>query len=361
VAIELQPGTDIRAIDIPLTPHQRVKVTGRVIEAETGRPPQVAQVSVGPKDASSASLLDALIGSDPGGSRYNPETGEFTVQDVATGSYWLQVIAPSQRALQGQAQAPGAAPANPADALAALSAINTARIPIEVGNIDLNNITLTVSSGVSIAGRIRLEGAPAGVEAGQNPLERVGVMLQSTSGGMNILSMLGGGAVRPAADGTFSIPRISAGDYRVAVNGLGTNLYIKDARLGQTDALQSLAISPPVNGTLEITLGANPGQVMGAVTDATLKPVSGVQAVLIPEQLRNRQDLYKTVTTDQDGRFTLRGITPGDYRLFAWEDIEPFSYYDAEVLREYEQQGKLVRIREGSAESAELKIIPAAR
>jgi protocatechuate 3,4-dioxygenase beta subunit len=359
VAIDLQPGNEIRAIDFTLARQQRVKVTGRVVEAETGRPPQVAQVSVGAKDTSSASLLDALIGSDPGGSRYNPETGEFTVQNVATGSYWLQVIAPSQRALQGQA--PGAPAANPADALAALSAINTARIPIEVGNIDLNNLTLTVSSGVSIAGRIRLEGTPAGAEAGQNPLERVTVMLQSTSGGMNILSLLGGGGVRPGADGTFTIPRTSAGDYRVAVNGLGTNLYIKEARLGQTDALQTVAILPPVNGTLEITLGANPGQVMGAVTDATLKPVSGVQAVLIPDQLRNRQDLYKTATTDQDGRFTLRGITPGDYRLFAWEDIEPFSYYDAEVLRQYEQQGKLVRIREGSAESTELKIIPAAK
>jgi protocatechuate 3,4-dioxygenase beta subunit len=360
VAIELQPGNEIRAIDFTLAKQQRVKVTGRVVEAETGRPPQVATVSVMPKDSSSASLLDSLIGSDPGGSRYNPATGEFTVQNVASGSYWLQVIAPSQRALQ--AQTPGAAPANPADALAMLSAINSARIPIEVGNVDLDNVTLTVSSGVSIAGRIRLEGAPAGVEAGQNPLERVGITLQSTSGGMNILSMLGGGApARPAADGTFSIPRITAGDYRVAVNGLGTNLYIKDARLGQTDVLQSIAILPPVNGTLEITLGANPGQVMGSVTDATLKPVSGVQAVLIPDQLRNRQDLYKTATTDQDGRFTLRGITPGDYRLFAWEDIEPFSYYDAEVLRQYEQQGKLVRIREGSAEAAELKIIPAAR
>lgn len=359
VAIDLQPGTDIRAIDFILARQQRVKITGRVVEAETGRPPQVATVSVGPKDTSNASLLDSLIGLDPGGSRYNPATGEFTVQNVASGSYWLQVIAPSQRALQAQGQAAGAAPANPADALAALSAINTARIPLEVGNVDVNNVTLTVSSGVAIPGRIQLEGTPAGAEAGQNPLERVTVMLQPTSGGLNILSMLTGGGARPAADGTFSLPRTSAGDYRVVVNGLGTNLYIKDARLGQTDALQSFTLAPPVIGTLEITIGSNPGQVTGAVTDATLKPVSGVQAVLIPDQLRNRQDLYKTAITDQDGRFTLRGITPGDYRLYAWEDIEPYSYYDGEVLRQYEQQGKLVRIREGSAETADLKIIPA--
>jgi hypothetical protein len=81
--------------------------------------------------------------------------------------------------------------------------------------------------------------------------------------------------------------------------------------------------------------------------------------VLIPDRNRTRQDLYKAAVTDQEGRFTLSGITPGDYRIYAWEDIEPFSYYDANILRQYEQQGKLVRIQEASADSVDVKIIPA--
>src|SRR6185436_15721855 len=109
---------------------------------------------------------------------------------------------------------------------------------------------------------------------------------------------------------------------------------------------------------LEVILGANPGQLTGAVADGTLKPVSGVQAVLIPEQNKGRQDLYKTGLTDAEGRFTIRGVTPGDYRVYSWEDIEPFSYFDATILRQYEQQGKLVHIAEGAAESVDVKIIP---
>ena len=146
----------------------------------------------------------------------------------------------------------------------------------------------------------------------------------------------------------------------MAVNGLNNVLYIKEARLGQMDLLQpGFTLSPPISGTMDITLGSNPGQLTGTVTDATLKPVSGVQAVLIPDQNRGRQDLYKTANTDQDGHFTLRGITPGDYRLFAWEDIEPFSYFDATILRQYEQQGKLVHIKEAASDSVDVKIIPA--
>src|SRR5262249_42889463 len=112
-------------------------------------------------------------------------------------------------------------------------------------------------------------------------------------------------------------------------------------------------------GSLEIILSPNVGQLDGTVIGADQKPVSGVQAVLIPERQRSRLDLYKVATTNPDGRFTILGATPGDYRLFAWEDIEPFSYFDPEVLKQYETQGKLVRIGELSKETAEVRIIPA--
>src|SRR5262249_13619370 len=113
-----------------------------------------------------------------------------------------------------------------------------------------------------------------------------------------------------------------------------------------------------VEGALEIVLSQNPGQVDGVVVGADLKPVSGVQAVLVPERLQNRLDLYRTAVTNQDGRFTIRGLPPGDYRLLAWEDIEPFAYFDPEVLRQYEALGKAIRIQESSKETAEVRIIP---
>jgi Carboxypeptidase regulatory-like domain len=354
VGVDLQPGMETRAIDFTLVRTQRVKLTGRVIDAETGRPPQNATVSVSPRDSSApSSPLDAIIGMDPGNSRYNSTTGEFVVSNVMPGSYWLQVIAPS-----ASAPPPGTPPnATPttAEALAALSAINTARLPLEVGGSDVDNLSLNVSSGIAIPGQLRIEGGP-----GNQNISSFGVSLQSMSGGPSILTILQGGVVRPAADGTFSIPRITPGDYKLVVNGLGSNYYIKDARLNQNEVLQTgMSISIPFNGSLDITLGTNPGQVAGVVADVTLKPVSGVQAVLIPEQLRNRQDLYKNAVTDQEGRFTLRGVTPGDYRVFAWEDIEPFSYFDPGVLRQYEQQGKLVHVGEGSSQTVEVKLIPA--
>jgi protocatechuate 3,4-dioxygenase beta subunit len=351
LGIDLQPGAEMRGVDFTLVRTQRVRITGRVIDTTTGRPPQNAGVSVVSRDATASSPLDALIGLDPSGNRYDPATGEFVVANVATGSYWLQVTA------QGQTTPlpAGDAPPTTQEALNVLNSINTARTPVEVLGSDITNLTLNVGPGMTVAGRVEIEGAQP---ANSTDLQRIGVQLQSTTGGGNILSLIQGG-VRVAADGTFSIPRITAGDYKLVVSGVGPSLYLKSARFGQSDALNGVTISESLNGSLEITLRPNPGQVSGNVVDVTLKPIAGVQAVLVPEQ-RDRQDLYKTAATDQDGRFTFRGITPGEYRIFAWEDLEPFAYFDPAVVKQYEALGKAVRVQESSNENAEVRLIPAA-
>lgn len=355
LAVDLQPGEEIRGIDFTLLRTQRVRISGRVVDTTTGLPPQNAAVSVSSRDATASSPLDALLGgADPtGANRYNPATGEFVVANVASGAYWLQVIS------QG-ASTPTPAPDAPAttqEALNVLNSINSARIPIDVYNADVTNLTLNVGPGMIVSGHVQIEG---GQPANAADLQRIGIQLQSSSGGGNILALIQGGIVRTAADGTFSIPRITPGDYRLVVSGTGTTLYVKQARLGQTDVLSGVTISEPLNGNLEIVLRMNPGQVTGNVVDATLRPIGGVQAVLVPEQSRGRQDLYKTAVTDQEGRFTFRGIAPGDYRIFAWEDIEPFSYFDPAVIKQYEAAGKLVHIQESSNEATEVRLIPAA-
>ena len=85
----------------------------------------------------------------------------------------------------------------------------------------------------------------------------------------------------------------------------------------------------------------------------------GSQVVLIPDQRTDRSELYKVATTDQNGRFTFRGLAPGGYRLYAWESIEANAWYDGDVLSQYQALGRPVRIQESAKEAVDLKIIPA--
>jgi hypothetical protein len=62
---------------------------------------------------------------------------------------------------------------------------------------------------------------------------------------------------------------------------------------------------------------------------------------------------------DKDGQFSLSGIPPGNYQLFAWEAIEPFAYFDPDFLKKSETQAKPIRIEEGARDTVQLRIIPA--
>ena len=93
--------------------------------------------------------------------------------------------------------------------------------------------------------------------------------------------------------------------------------------------------------------------------DSNGNPMSGAQVALIPRRERNRSDLYRTATTDQNGRFTIRTIVPGEYKAFAWDDLEPYAYTDPDFLRKDEERGTPVTVSESSKLTIETRIIPA--
>ena len=100
---------------------------------------------------------------------------------------------------------------------------------------------------------------------------------------------------------------------------------------------------------LEITLGSNPGTVEGLALDRQGQPAVNVTVALTPDPpLRNRTDLYMSTQTDALGRFQLQNIAPGGYKLFAWEEVEPGAWQDANFMRAYEDLGKSVRVSENS-------------
>ena len=69
-----------------------------------------------------------------------------------------------------------------------------------------------------------------------------------------------------------------------------------------------------------------------------------------------RLDLYKNGATDTSGQFQFRGIAPGDYIVFAWDDVEFQAWQDPEFARSYESVGKRIHINEAANETVDLTI-----
>jgi hypothetical protein len=120
-----------------------------------------------------------------------------------------------------------------------------------------------------------------------------------------------------------------------------------------------MQVDPGQTGaSLAIQLGFQPGTLAGSVTDAKDQPFQAATSVLVPN-LRNRTDLYKSATSDQNGKFNLTNVAPGDYKLFVWEAIPAGAYFDATYLRPFEDKGKPISIGKSAAAMVQMNVIPA--
>src|SRR5262249_2741345 len=142
------------------------------------------------------------------------------------------------------------------------------------------------------------------------------------------------------------------------VEGRGLSGYVKSARFGAVDALNPPF---PINGPgqFDVVISLNSGLLDATVLDDAQKPFFDATVVLVPDPpRRQRLDLYYAAGSDPSGRVHFGSVAPGEYRIFAWDDVPGDAWQDPDFLRPYEGSGKPVRIMEGTNGNIELRVIP---
>jgi hypothetical protein len=330
--VDLQAGVELTAIDFFMVPQRPHRVSGRVIDTRTGRQPIAAGVSIIPRYAvgPTAITMSSL--------NYNPANGFFEFRDVAPGQYWVR-----------------ASELDPASGAVA-SSERTVQVAVDVPNSDVESVVVALTPSVTIAGRLSVEGQPISAVT----REQLTISLKPSINGHASSTASGSPAsqgLKP--DGTFKIEHVNFGEYLVTAGPLPPGFYIKEARIGGTDVLaRGMIVSGDVYGSLDIVLSPNAGQIEGTVSEENQQPLANSQVVLVPDQFRERHELYKTAITDENGHFTLRGVVPGVYKVFAWEEVEPFAYFDYDLQTRFEQFAKAVTVSESSNTKLEIRAIP---
>jgi hypothetical protein len=156
---------------------------------------------------------------------------------------------------------------------------------------------------------------------------------------------------------------VSPDRYNLFFQGLPDGYYVKAIRTGGADVLASgLDLSASPSGPVEVLLSPNAGRVTGVVQNPdTQQPSPAVTVVLIPQDKERAGQLsyYKTAFTDGSGSFTFRNVVPGDYKLYAWEEVESGAYLDPDFIKPLEAKGESVTVRESTAPSVAVTLIPA--
>jgi hypothetical protein len=374
--IDVRPGTN-NAIELSFAGAQTrsFHIRGRALNGVTGQPAEGAQIRLIPREWTATAVVPfASV----------DKAGNFDIKGVAPGSYALYAAAstrdpnaPNQQQLQGMAPAAIqqliAQGVNPGGAIPI-----GARLPVEMGSQNLENVALNLLPGGTLNGEFIFEGSLAtDLTPQQKSQFRVNLSREPEIPGATLGGASAGNIAANSLDTSFRIPSIFPGDLRVQVNPFITpfswnpptlpdalqNIFVKAIRLGSADVLSDglrLATSNP-DQRLQIVLGIG-GKLDGSVMNERNEAMANVKVALVPDfAYRKRGDLYRSATTDASGKFKLQGIPPGDYRVLAWEEIADGAWQDPEILRGVEARGKMVRIAEGGQTAVEVVAIPGGR
>jgi hypothetical protein len=323
--IESRSGDSITGIDITLTPAQPGQISGQVIDGTTGTPVTGANLILQSDSSVRTGGFPGIISVTLD---WGPQ-GHFRMTSVAPGSWILVANAGSDQTIL-YAEAP---------------------VNLSPGE-NLSGLQVTLMPPIELSGQISADPSPA------LNLGSLWVNLQPAFS--NALPQPASGGVKP--DGTFVLQNIPPGKFRINVAGFPPQYYLKSATLDGADVLENgltlMAGEPP--GKLALFLSLDGGSIQGTVLDEDGKPVAGAVVALIPEPPhRDREDLYSNVRTNSMGQFTMPGLALGDYKLFAWEDLERHSVEDPDFIRLFEDRGKEVEVHAHEQQQVQLQVIPA--
>ncbi len=332
--LNLAPGAVIGAVDIPIAAGKTrsLRIRGKVVDGVAGGPAKGANVRLLPRTFSPHMILPQT---------QTDGNGEFDLNGVIPGSYELYFLGAQ---LPQRAPAPGVPPPPPPPPL-------MAKIRLDVGNDDVNGISVAINLGSSIAGHVAIEGR----QENDPVFARLRINLDAVPSGVAMVGSQG----TTVNSGRFRVENVWPAAYRMSVQNLPSDLYVKSIRLGNLDLLaQPLTVPVQMDGLVEILLGTDIGMAEGRVANERGEAFSNARVALVPDApLRGRLDLYRTAASDFSGGFRLSNVPPGDYKVFAWEEAEDNAWTDPEFLRLDESRGKSLRIGAGRSESVNVTVI----
>jgi hypothetical protein len=228
----------------------------------------------------------------------------------------------------------------------------------QVENAEIANVELVLSPGLELVGTVKMEGEPAGAAQPKRT-----VKLAPAMGYFMMNQGPTGGEVNP--EGGFRIGNIMPGKYRVKVEPLAENAYMKTLEIDGVAVTDGMAdLSKAVRGaSAKVTLGSNGAQISGHLLDATGERITSSLVMIFLARDPDDIPLYGNDMTQSapEGKYTIKAVAPGKYRLFAL-DLFQFTGVradgDEDFLKKLFARGEEIEFKEGDRITKDLKVLP---
>lgn len=309
----VNPGDDLHA-DFSLFSVQAVSIAGRVLNGLTGRPAVNPVVTAywGPT-ASVMARAAEISGNGPG----------FEIRGIGAGTYTLRTTFVDDG-----------------------ESFSDERV-VEIGPEGVKNVLISGLPDFEIVGHVRLENARG----------MFSPSVEFTSIGPGKSSIFRVGTTRP--DNQFT-GKLHPGDrYRVDVPNLPQDFYLKSVKVGGHEVANTDVVIGGRHTEIELLVSAGGGHIDGTTLNDQHEPIGGSYVLLVPDSAdKPDADLIRPTRSDVKGKFVMRGVPPGTYKLFAFEDAETEILNQPDLLKNYEQNSQSIKVEEAGKYTMEIKPVP---
>jgi hypothetical protein len=329
--VTIREGEEVKGIDITIrkSTSGKYKISGIAINSR----PNVSDKSISafylvPRVSSltDGTRLSAIMNVLPAASRAH---GEFEIRDVEPGLYDLYPLYMDIKSKR----------------------YFTSRTPIEIRNGDIEDLSLSLNDGSTLAAELVFSGT-------SSPLIKMDALRMNLtipgSPGLPFASIMG--SLPFDAEGKLQVENVTEATYAVSVAGMPAAAYISDIRQGDRSIYDEGVVVGKVSVSIQIQVDLSGATVAGIVEAADGTPAANVSVILIPpiERRRNRA-LFKVVSTNNEGRFSMTGVMLGTYTLLALHDHPPREpWLNADFLATYQDRAQPITVSSGTASNIKL-------
>jgi len=322
--VTVRIGQERSGTDFLQLPGRMARISGVVTDAQ-GRP-QTPTTVVLVSPTNIASMAMGTVKPD----------GSFTIPNVAPGEYMLTTGVMDMSA--GQMQ--------------------MAMIRVTVVGVDIDNITVGLSSGARVAGRVVMDdgGSPSFPASVLKVMPRMVESDIPTRMGATSAASLG--TVKD--DWTFDWPNLG-GSFLFRTTGLPVGYSLKSVVLDGrdiTDTPLDVKGTEDVTG-LQVVLTKSTTEISGTPTDAKGQPAVDYAVIVFADDAARWKYPSRFVATarpDQDGGFKISNLPPGRYLAVALEYVEEGQGEDPDYLESLRPLATMFNLAAGETKTLNLRV-----
>jgi len=222
---------------------------------------------------------------------------------------------------------------------------------VEVADAEIDGGTLDFVPGATITGTVRIEGGAI------LSLAKLNIRLLSEFRDLRQFNASTG--IKPDASFTFEAAAPVA--YDISIDRT-PGVYLKTVLMGRQPLAQPRIDAAEKLEPLTVVLGADVGELEGVVRNSKGDLVPRARVDAIPDgDHAKRPDFNRSTFSDENGQFKITDLPPGQYKIFAWENVPDGAPQDPEFRKPFGDQVVAVTIPPSARVNLNTIAIPAAQ